>query len=92
MATEGILCEKKVILKLIVMLLILYIFLRIQNQKWRRKSKKSTEEFGDEVKACVDSRIYERPSFFLGILFIIVFEASEANMKVSSQLNTKEKS
>jgi hypothetical protein len=33
MATEGILCEKKVILKLIVMLLILYIFLRIQNQK-----------------------------------------------------------
>ena len=73
MATEGILCEKKVILKLIVMLLILYIFLRIQNQKWRRKSKKSTEEFGDEVKACVDSRIYERPYFFLGVPFIIVF-------------------
>lgn len=46
-------------------------FWRLKNQKWRRKNE--TEEFGVEAKAAVDSRIYERPSFFLGALFTIVF-------------------
>jgi hypothetical protein len=71
---------------------VIYLSEDSKTKNEEEKVKKGTEEFGDEVKACVDSRIYERPSFFLGILFIIVFEASEANMKVSSQLNTKEKS
>ena len=35
--------------------------------------KKETGEVGVETKATVDSRIYERPSFFLGAPFIIVF-------------------
>jgi hypothetical protein len=36
--------------------------------------RKENEEFGVDAKALVDSRIYERPSFFLGIpLIFIVF-------------------
>jgi len=31
------------------------------------------DEFGNEVIAAVDSRIYERPSSFIGLPFIIVF-------------------
>ena len=37
------------------------------------KRKEEAEEFGTEARATVDSRIYERPSFFLGLPFIIVF-------------------
>ena len=35
--------------------------------------KEETGKFGVEAKASVDSRIYKRPSFFLGAPFIIVF-------------------
>ncbi|WP_232308617.1 hypothetical protein [Methanosarcina lacustris] len=35
--------------------------------------EKEEDEFGSEVMAAVDSRIYERPSFFLGVPFIFVF-------------------
>ncbi|AKB52824.1 hypothetical protein MSBRW_3571 [Methanosarcina barkeri str. Wiesmoor] len=37
------------------------------------RPKKESEEFGVEAKAAVDSRIYERPFYFLGIPFVIVF-------------------
>ena len=39
----------------------------------QQKKKGGTGEFGVEAKATVDSRIYERPSFFLGMIFIIAF-------------------
>lgn len=37
------------------------------------KVRKENEEFGVDTKALVDSRIYERPSFFLGAIFIFAF-------------------
>jgi hypothetical protein len=49
------------------------------NSKARREvakkedSNEESEISGVETRAVVDSRIYERPSFFLGILFIIVY-------------------
>jgi len=52
---------------------VIYLSEDSKTKNEEEKVKKGTEEFGDEVKACVDSRIYERPSFFLGILFIIVY-------------------
>jgi hypothetical protein len=52
---------------------VIYLSEDSKTKNEEEKVKKGTEEFGDEVKACVDSRIYERPSFFLGIPFIIVF-------------------
>jgi hypothetical protein len=44
---------------------------KTKNEEERTKAE--TEEFGVEAKAAVDSRIYERPSFFIGIPFIILF-------------------
>ncbi|AKB83935.1 hypothetical protein MSBR3_3357 [Methanosarcina barkeri 3] len=37
------------------------------------KTKNENEEFGVEAKAAVDSRTYERPSFFIGVPIGIVF-------------------
>ncbi|MGA9187993.1 MAG: hypothetical protein WB014_05365 [Methanosarcina sp.] len=37
------------------------------------KNQEEAEEVGAEARAAVDSRIYERPSSFLGLPFIIVF-------------------
>jgi len=45
-----------------------------QDENW----SKDNEEFGIEVRAVVNSRIYERPSFFLGIPFIVVFGGIES--------------
>jgi len=42
-----------------------------KNEEEKRKGE--AETFGVEARASVDSRIYERPSLFLGIPFIIVF-------------------
>ena len=52
---------------------VIYLSEDSKTKNEEEKVKKDTEEFGDEVKACVDSRIYERPYFFLGVPFIIVF-------------------
>jgi hypothetical protein len=46
--------------------------------KPRKKGNKDDEEFGTEARAAVDSRIYERPSFFLGVPFIFVFGSIES--------------
>lgn len=43
-----------------------------KNKNEEVKNTKETGEFGVEVKATVDSRIYERPSYFLGLSFITV--------------------
>jgi hypothetical protein len=43
------------------------------NENREEKRNKDDEEFGTEARAAVDSRIYERPSFFLGAPFIFVF-------------------
>jgi hypothetical protein len=52
---------------------VLYLSEDLKTKNEEEKVKKENEEFGVEAKATVDSRIYERPSFFLGIPFIIVF-------------------
>lgn len=52
---------------------VLYLSEDSNTKNKEEKAKKENEEFGVEAKAAVDSRIYERPSFFLGILFIFVF-------------------
>ncbi|MGB9927967.1 MAG: hypothetical protein ACPK85_06125 [Methanosarcina sp.] len=36
------------------------------------KKPEENEDFGVETKATIDSRIYERPSFFLGIPIILI--------------------
>lgn len=46
--------------------------------KNEEKRKDEAETFGVGAKAVVDSRIYERPSFFLGIPFIFVFGSIES--------------
>ena len=45
----------------------------MQKEDYLEKNQEEAEEFGAEARAAVDSRIYERPSFFLGLPFIIVF-------------------
>lgn len=50
------------------------VFILIARAKKEEKRKEETETLGVEAKAVVDSRIYERPSFFLGVpLIFIVF-------------------
>lgn len=50
------------------------VFILIVRSKKEEKRKEETETLGVEAKAVVDSRIYERPSFFLGVpLIFIVF-------------------
>lgn len=44
---------------------------RTKNEEERTKNE--TEKFGVEPKAAIDSRVYERPFYFTGIPFIIVF-------------------
>ena len=43
------------------------------NENREENRNKDDEEFGSEVMAAVDSRIYERPSSFIGLPFIVVF-------------------
>ena len=45
----------------------------MQKEDYLDKNQEKAAEFGTEARAAVDSRIYERPSVFLGLLFIIVF-------------------
>lgn len=45
------------------------------------KRKEEAEKFETEAKAVVNSRIYEYPSFFLGLPFIIVFGGIESKYK-----------
>lgn len=52
---------------------VLYISEDSKTQSEAENVKKENEEFGVEAKATVDSRIYERPSFFLGAYFIFAF-------------------
>lgn len=52
---------------------ILYLSEDSKTQSEGEEVRKENEEFGVEAKATVDSRIYERPSFFLGAIFIIAF-------------------
>ncbi len=51
----------------------LYLSEDSKTKNEEEKKKEENGEFGVETKATVDSRIYERPSFFLGLPFIIVF-------------------
>jgi hypothetical protein len=52
---------------------VIYLSEDSKTKNEEERTKNETEEFGVEAKAAVDSRINERPSFFLGALFIIVF-------------------
>ena len=52
---------------------VLYLSEDLKTKNEEENVKKETEEFGVEAKATVDSRIYERPSFFIGIPFFVVF-------------------
>jgi len=52
---------------------VLYLSEDSKTKNEEENVKKETEEFGVEAKATVDSRIYERPSFFIGIPFFVVF-------------------
>ncbi|WP_229390598.1 hypothetical protein [Methanosarcina sp. DH2] len=59
--------------------------------KNEEKRKDEVETFGIEAKTVVDSRIYERPSFFSVYLLFLFLEALKANTRAFSLLNTKEK-
>ena len=48
------------------------------NENQEKKRNKDGEEFGTEARTVVDSRTYERPSFFLGVPFIFVFGSIES--------------
>lgn len=52
---------------------ILHISEDSKTKSEEEKVRKENEEFGVEAKATVDSRVYERPSFFLGAIFIFAF-------------------
>ena len=68
------------------------VFILIARAKKEEKRKEETETLGVEAKAVVDSRIYERPhSFSVYLSFLLFSEAWEANMRVYSPSNIKEK-
>jgi hypothetical protein len=52
---------------------VLYLSEDSKTNNEEEKAKNENEEFGVEAKATVDSRIYERPSFFIGAIFILAF-------------------
>ena len=52
---------------------VLYLSDDLKAKNEDERTKNETEELGVETRVTVDSRIYERPSFFLGALFIILF-------------------
>jgi hypothetical protein len=52
---------------------VLYLSEDSKAKNEEEKAKNENEEFGVEAKVTVDSRIYERPSFFIGAIFILAF-------------------
>jgi hypothetical protein len=52
---------------------VIYLSEDSKTENEEEKTKTKAEEFGAEARVAVDSRIYERPSFFLGLPFIIIF-------------------
>lgn len=52
---------------------VIYLSEDSKTKSEEEKTKNENEEVGVEAKAAVDSRTYERPSFFIGVPIVIVF-------------------